>query len=92
MLIDEIYVDKEKTRQNIIELMAKHNHTHKDLSKIIGISCTAIKNYTTGKNLPSLQVLGILAKVYTVKLNDIVVYKEDYAYEHFKSENNKKTN
>ncbi len=92
MLIDEIYVDKEKTRKNIIELMETHNHTHKYLSEIIGISGTATKNYTAGKNLPSLQTLGILAKIYNVKLDDIVVYKEDNAYERLKSKNNKKTN
>lgn len=92
MPTSKIYVAKEKTRENISELMTAHNHTHGDLSKIIGISGTATKNYTAGKNLPSLQILGILAKIYNVKLDDIVVYKEDNAYERLKSKNNQKTN
>lgn len=92
MLVDEIHVDKESTRNNIVKLMIAHNHTPADLAMLIGISITAVKNYISGKNLPSLQILGVLTKIYNVELHDIVVYKENITHEQFKSENNKKTN
>lgn len=92
MLVDEIHVDKERTRNNIIKLMIAHSHTPADLAELIGISGTAVKNYISGKNLPSLQILGVLTKIYNVELHDIVVYKENITHEELKSENNKKTN
>ena len=92
MLINEVHVDKLKTSDNIKRLMSNRNHTRKDLAKMIGVSEPAIANYLTGKNQPSLQTLGALAKLYNVEISDIISYKEDIDYEEFKSENDQKTN
>lgn len=81
MLINEIHVDASKTSNNIKKLMSSHNHTRKDLAKMIGVSEPAISNYLTGKNQPSLQTLGALAKIYNVEISDIISYRKDTHYE-----------
>lgn len=75
MKVDEMKVDKEKTGKRIQKLMKEKNHTIADLSRITGLSLSAIRNYINGKNPPSLQNLGVIADVYKVNISEIVVYR-----------------
>lgn len=77
MIMDEMKVDKIQTGEKIRCLMEEEGDSVLALSKRMGVSTNAIRNYIKGKNPPSLQNLGVIADIYKVSISDIVVYKKE---------------
>ena len=67
-------VDMTATGANILRLRIDRDMTVKDLQTIFGFSTPqAIYNWQRGKDLPTVDNLVILASVFDVTLDDIVV-------------------
>ncbi len=67
-------VDMAATGANILRLRRNREMTVKDLQGIFGFSTPqAIYNWQQGRDLPTVDNLVILAEVFEVKLDDIVV-------------------
>ena len=75
MLVNDIIVDKEKTSENIRCLMKKNGHTVGQLVELTGLTKNTISNYRNGHNVHNMHNLGVIAKVYGVDIDEIIVYK-----------------
>lgn len=65
------------TGQNIKQLRINNNMTVKDLQNILGFeSPQAIYKWQWGDSLPTIDNLVVLAKIFNVKINDILVITE----------------
>lgn len=75
--MDEIYrpvINIEATAQNIKTLRLRAGYSVKDLQKIFGFSTAeAIYGWEKGKYLPSIDNLIILASIYGVSVDDIII-------------------
>lgn len=71
-------IDMIGTGQNIIRLREKNNLSVKDLQDIFGFATPqAIYKWQQGATLPSIDNLVVLAKVFHVRIEDILVTDED---------------
>ena len=62
------------TGLRIKELMAKNGYSVKDIQIKLGLACPqGIYKWFDGKTLPSLDNLVILATIFNVKIDDILV-------------------
>lgn len=69
-------IDIEKTGQNIKRLRTQANMSARDLSNIFGFTRpTAVYHWEKGLKIPSLDNLVILAKVFGVTMDEIIVCK-----------------
>ena len=66
-------IDMTRTGANITALRKKNNMSVKMLEEIVGVSAQAIFKWQRGDALPTLDNLVILAYVFGVTLNDIIV-------------------
>lgn len=65
------------TGQNIKQLRISNNMTVKDLQNILGFeSPQAIYKWQWGDSLPTIDNLVVLAKIFNVQINDILVITE----------------
>jgi len=65
------------TGQNIKQLRINNNMTVKDLQNILGFeSPQAIYKWQWGDSLPTIDNLVVLAKIFNVQINDILVITE----------------
>ncbi|HHT55933.1 MAG TPA: helix-turn-helix transcriptional regulator [Acholeplasma sp.] len=65
------------TGQNIKQLRINNNMTVKDLQNILGFeSPQAIYKWQWGDSLPTIDNLVVLAKIFSVQINDILVITE----------------
>jgi len=70
-------IDIKATGERIDELRDKAGLTVKDIQEIMGFASPyPVYKWIKGKNLPAIDNLLILADVFGVKLDDIVVSKE----------------
>ncbi len=70
-------IDMIKTGQNIIRLREENNMSVKDLQDIFGFTTPqAIYKWQQGATLPSIDNLVMLAKVFQVHIEDIIVTDE----------------
>lgn len=70
-------IDMVKTGQNIIRLRETNNMSVKDLQDIFGFTTPqAIYKWQQGATLPSIDNLVMLAKVFKVHIEDIIVTDE----------------
>ncbi len=73
-------IDMIRTGQNIIRLREENNMSVKDLQDIFGFTTPqAIYKWQQGATLPSIDNLVMLAKVFQVHIEDIIVTDEDKA-------------
>ena len=73
-------IDMIRTGQNIIRLREENNMSVKDLQDIFGFTTPqAIYKWKQGATLPSIDNLVMLAKVFQVHIEDIIVTDEDKA-------------
>ena len=71
-------IDMIKTGQNIIRLREANNMSVKDLQDIFGFTTPqAIYKWQQGATLPSIDNLVMLAKVFNVHMEDIIVTDEN---------------
>ena len=70
-------IDMIRTGQNIIRLREKNNMSVKDLQDIFGFTTPqAIYKWQQGATLPSIDNLVMLAKVFHVRIEEILVTDE----------------
>ena len=69
-----ITIDNKKTGERIKTLMAENGITNVQLQKIFGFTtAVAICKWRSGKNIPSIDNLFVLADVFGCTIEDIVV-------------------
>lgn len=66
-------VDMVATGQNIRNMRMKHHMTIKDIQNACGITATAICKWQNGQSIPTVDNLVVLAAIWNVKIDDIVV-------------------
>ena len=70
-------IDMFQTGQNIIRLREENNMSVKDLQDIFGFTTPqAIYKWQQGATLPSIDNLVMLAKIFNVHIEDIIVTDE----------------
>lgn len=70
-------INLEKTGQNIKKLRIDNNMSVKDLQNLLGFeSPQAIYKWQWGDSLPTIDNLVVLAKIFNVQINDILVITE----------------
>ena len=70
-------IDLEETAKNITKLRKDNNLSIKDLQEIFNFtSPVPIYNWQAGRALPNIDNLVILASVFKVKIDDILVIKK----------------
>ena len=70
-------INLEKTGANIKRLRLINNLTVNDLKNYFGFeSAQAIYKWQWGESLPSLDNLVVLAKIFNVQINDILIVTE----------------
>ena len=66
-------IDMAATGKNIRAMRVAAGMTIKDIQDVCGVSATAVTKWQTGKTIPSIDNMVILASVWDVKIDDIVV-------------------
>ena len=66
-------IDMEATGQNIRKLRVQSGMTIRDVQNACGITATSVCNWQNGKSVPSVDNLVILAQIWHVKMDDIIV-------------------
>lgn len=66
-------VDMAATGKNIRDMRVKHHMTIKDIQNACGITATAICKWQNGQSIPTVDNLVVLAAIWNVKFDDIVV-------------------
>ena len=75
--IEAPIIDMIKTGQNITALREQSNLSVKDLQDIFGFATPqAIYKWQNGRAMPTIDNLALLAKVFNVKMEDIIVFKK----------------
>ena len=70
-------IDMQRTGDNIKALRLKRKISVSELQNFLGFTTPqAIYLWETGKNLPTVDHLLVLSKVFEVSMNDIIVVKE----------------
>ena len=69
-------IDMIKTGQKIRELRIKKAITAENLAEMMGITSQAVFRWQNGKALPSLDNMLLLASIFEVMVEDIVVFNE----------------
>lgn len=70
-------IDMVRTGQNITDLREKNGLSVKDLQDIFGFATPqAIYKWQNGKAMPTIDNLALLARVFNVKMEDIIVFKK----------------
>ena len=73
-------IDMFRTGQNIIRLREQNNMSVKELQDVFGFATPqAIYKWQQGATLPSIDNLMMLAKIFQVHIEDIIVTDEDKA-------------
>lgn len=63
-------------KDRLKELRKEYNMKQKELGAAIGMGATAIANYESGKNQPSITVLQLLADVFHVSMDYLIGYSD----------------
>ena len=63
-------------KDRLKELRKEYNMKQKELGAAIGMGATAIANYESGKNQPSISVLQLLADVFHVSMDYLIGYSD----------------
>lgn len=66
-------IDMQATGQRIRQLRVNAGMTIKDIQDVCGITSTSVCNWQKGKALPSVDNLMVLAWLWNVKIDDILV-------------------
>ena len=66
-------IDMQATGQHIRQLRINAGMTIKDIQDACGITSTSVCNWQKGKALPSVDNLMVLAWLWNVKIDDILV-------------------
>ena len=75
-----IRIDTKATGARIRELRKKHNLRVEDIRAYINLSDTqAIYKWQHGSAMPTIENLAILAAIFEVKVDDILVFHEQQA-------------
>lgn len=70
-----VNIDMAATGKNIKKLMKKNRYTHKKLCAALGLSTVqATYKWTQGKVLPSIDNQLVLAWIFHVRIEDLLVY------------------
>ena len=68
-------IDMIKTGQNIADICHTHGMTMRQMADKIGVTPVAVSKWTNAKAMPTLDNLIIMACIYRVKMDDIIVTK-----------------
>lgn len=69
-------VDMESTGKKIKALLEERNITPNEVKDILGLgSLQAVYKWFSGKSIPSIDNLGVLAKLLDTPIDDIVVFR-----------------
>ena len=66
-------IDMAATGRNIRAMRMKAGMTIKDVQDACGISAASVCNWQQGKSVPTIDNLVILASIWNVKIDDIIV-------------------
>lgn len=66
-------IDMVATGQNIHDLRVKAGMTIKDLQDACGVTSTSVCNWQKGKSIPTIDNLVILASIWHVMIDHIIV-------------------
>lgn len=66
-------IDMIATGQRIRDMRMKAGMTIKDIQNACGVAATSVCNWQNGKAMPSVDNLVILAHIWNVKIDDIIV-------------------
>ena len=61
------------TGQNIHDMRIRANMTIKDIQTACGVTSTSVCNWQSGRSMPSIDNLVILASIWDVRINDILI-------------------
>lgn len=77
LFIDVPIIEMKKTGQRIAALREESGLSVKDLQDIFGFATPqAIYKWQNGKAMPTIDNLALLARVFNVKMEDIIVFKK----------------
>ena len=68
-----ISINMKATGQNIHDMRIKAGMTIRDIQNACGITSTSVCNWQNGKSVPTIDNLVILACIWNVKIDDIIV-------------------
>ena len=71
-----VAIDMVATGKNIKMMRNKAGKTVRDIQNACGISGTAVINWQSGKAMPTMDNMVILAHIFGVKMDDIVVVRQ----------------
>lgn len=79
-------IDKKQTGQNIKSIMKKQGYTCKDIQEYLCLSCVqTVYRWLDGTNLPSLDNLYALSRLFHTSMDDFVAGNEEtYSSLHIK--------
>lgn len=67
-------INMQATGQNIKRMMKDRGMTVKDVQEIFGFTTTqAVYKWIWGKTLPSIDNMVVIAKIFNVKIDDIII-------------------
>jgi len=68
-------IDINATGKNIKKMMIDHGMTVKDMQKVFGFTTgQAIYKWFHGKSLPTIDNMVVIAKMFNVKIDDIIIF------------------
>lgn len=68
-----VTIDMEKTGKKIKEIRKRSGMTIRQVQEACGISATAVCKWQNGQTMPTLDNLIILADLWDVKMDDLIV-------------------
>lgn len=71
-------IDTVKTGRTLKLLAMKHGYSAESLSVKLGFSRATVFNWFAGDTIPRVDTLVILATMFGVKIDDLVVYQKDF--------------
>lgn len=66
-------IDMDATGKKISELIDKSGLSDKELGEIMGLSVQSINKWRHGRNLPNIENLFFLSKIFGIKVDDLLV-------------------
>lgn len=66
-------IDMDATGKKISELIDKSGLSDKELGEIMGLSVQSINKWRHGHNLPNIENLFFLSKIFGIKVDDLLV-------------------
>lgn len=65
--------------ENLVELRKLHDFSQEELAEMIGVSRQTLSKYETGESLPDIDKCKALADIFSVTMDDLVMFEKESA-------------